>query len=89
MLHGMHLTGRDLAGIILVVNGRVYTDSTAILEICARLSRPWNFIAMLRLIPRSVRDILYRWITRHRYEWFGRSATCRVPTPQLARRFLA
>ena len=88
MLSGLHLTGADLAGIVLVTDSRVYTDSTAILEICARLPSPWKYIALLRLVPRPVRDTLYRGITRHRYQWFGRSAACRVPTAELTRRFL-
>ncbi len=89
MLGALHLTEQDLAGIMLVADGRIYTDSTAILEICARLPRPWKFAALLRFIPRSVRDAVYRWVSRHRYRWFGRSAVCRVPTPVLQRRFLA
>ena len=88
MLGALHLEGRELAGIILVAGGRVYTDSTAILEICARLPRPWKWVALLRRVPRPVRDAVYRWITTHRYKWFGTSATCRIPTPQLQRRFL-
>jgi predicted DCC family thiol-disulfide oxidoreductase YuxK len=88
MLNGLHLGRPDLRGIVLVVGQRVYTDSTAILEIFARLPRPWNFLAALRFIPRPVRDAVYGWIARHRYQWFGRSGACRVPTPQLARRFL-
>lgn len=89
MLGTLHLTGQDLAGIILVAGDRVYTDSTAILEIYARLPDPWKLVALLRFIPRPLRDAVYRWVTRHRYKWFGRSAACRVPTPQLQRRFLA
>lgn len=89
VLDTLHLTGRDLAGIILVADGRVSTDSTAILEIYRRLAGPWRYIALLRVIPRPVRDAVYRWVARHRYKWFGKSDTCRVPTPQLRRRFLA
>ena len=89
MLDRLHLTGRDLGGIILVADGRAYRDSTAILEICARLPRPWKYLALLRFVPRRIRDAVYRWITGHRYQWFGRSTACRVPTPQLVRRFLA
>jgi predicted DCC family thiol-disulfide oxidoreductase YuxK len=35
-----------------------------------------------------VRDPLYRWIARNRYRMFGRRAACRVPTADIADRFL-
>jgi len=37
----------------------------------------------------SVRDFLYDRIAQNRYRLFGRRATCLVPTPDVARRFLA
>jgi len=35
-----------------------------------------------------VRDFLYDRIARNRYRLFGRRATCLVPTPDVASRFL-
>ena len=38
----------------------------------------WKFIALLvSIVPRFVRDPLYRWIARNRYRMFGRRAACR------------
>jgi predicted DCC family thiol-disulfide oxidoreductase YuxK len=49
----------------------------------------WKFVALLvAIIPRFIRDPLYRWIARHRYRMFGRRAACRVPTADIADRFL-
>jgi predicted DCC family thiol-disulfide oxidoreductase YuxK len=39
-------------------------------------------------ICRFIRDPLYRWIARHRYRLFGRREACRVPTADIADRFL-
>ena len=44
--------------------------------------------ALLRAIPRFVRDPLYRWLARNRYRWFGRTDQCLVPAPDQAARFL-
>jgi predicted DCC family thiol-disulfide oxidoreductase YuxK len=49
---------------------------------------PWRFLALLLIIPRPVRDAAYRWFAKHRYRWFGRSETCRVPTPDVSGRFI-
>jgi predicted DCC family thiol-disulfide oxidoreductase YuxK len=40
------------------------------------------------LIPRFIRDGLYRFIANNRYRWFGKQSQCRVPSPELKDRFL-
>ena len=42
----------------------------------------------LLVVPRPLRDVLYRWAAARRYKWFGKSDTCRVPTQELRARFL-
>jgi len=34
------------------------------------------------LVPRPIRDAVYDWVARHRYGWFGKHDTCRLPTPE-------
>jgi predicted DCC family thiol-disulfide oxidoreductase YuxK len=52
------------------------------------LGWPWRLAWVAWLIPRPLRDGLYRWLARNRYRWFGRSDQCMVPDPQVAARFL-
>jgi predicted DCC family thiol-disulfide oxidoreductase YuxK len=40
------------------------------------------------VVPRPLRDWAYDIVARHRYRWFGRRATCMVPTPELRARFV-
>jgi predicted DCC family thiol-disulfide oxidoreductase YuxK len=40
------------------------------------------------LVPRPLRDIVYAWVARNRYRWFGKRDVCMVPTPDLRARFL-
>jgi len=74
--------------IVLIENGRLYRDSTAALRILRRLQGLWPLLYGLIVVPRPLRDAVYRWIARHRYRWFGRREQCRVPTPDLLARFL-
>ncbi|MBA2459308.1 MAG: thiol-disulfide oxidoreductase DCC family protein [Gemmatimonadales bacterium] len=80
--------GAPLASIVLVENGRVYDRSTAVLRIARRLRGLWPVLGLLLAIPRPVRDVMYDWIGRRRYRWFGRQDQCAVPTPELRSRFL-
>jgi len=63
-------------------------ESDAALAICARLVGAWRLLTVLRIIPRPLRDAVYRFIAQHRYRWFGQLATCRLPTPAEQARFL-
>ncbi|MDP6087449.1 MAG: DCC1-like thiol-disulfide oxidoreductase family protein [Nitrospinota bacterium] len=82
------LSGPILSSLVLIEGGRCFTRSTAALRIARRLTLPWNLLYGLLLIPAPVRDIVYAWIARNRYRWFGKSDACRHPTSDLARRFL-
>ncbi len=84
-----HMSGsHQLSSVILIMGNAVYTESTAVIEICARLAPPWSWIALLRVIPRRLRDICYHFVVRHRYQWFGRTDTCQVPSANVRSRFI-
>lgn len=63
-------------------------NSEAILAIWSALGWPWRALAIVRVVPRSLRDPLYRWVARHRYRLFGRRDTCWVPDTSQAERLL-
>jgi predicted DCC family thiol-disulfide oxidoreductase YuxK len=79
---------RDEDTLILVEDGRSYIRSAAVLRAAGHLGAPWRFAAWLRVVPRAARDAAYRLVARNRHRWFGRRATCRVPTAADRERFL-
>ena len=74
--------------IVLLEAGVVYKQSTAALRIARHMSRPWSLLYVFIFVPRPVRDRVYRWVAANRYRWFGKSDTCRLPTPERRDRFL-
>ncbi len=78
----------DPDSVALIENGKVYTHSTGALRIARYLRWPWSWLSALWIVPRPIRDAVYRWFARHRYAWFGKSEQCRVPTPELRARFM-
>jgi predicted DCC family thiol-disulfide oxidoreductase YuxK len=67
---------------LIVVDGdTALRDSDAILAIWRGLGWPWRAGGVFALVPRGLRDPLYRWVARHRYRLFGRRESCWLPTP--------
>jgi predicted DCC family thiol-disulfide oxidoreductase YuxK len=75
--------------VILIINGKAYTKSSAILRILMQFGGYYKFFALLMyLIPAFLRDIIYNFISSNRYKWFGRKETCMIPAEDLMERFL-
>lgn len=71
----------DFDTVLLVREGKLYEKSTAALEI-ARYLRGWTWLYAFRFIPRFIRDAVYNLIAKNRYRIFGKSESCRIPTPE-------
>jgi predicted DCC family thiol-disulfide oxidoreductase YuxK len=88
ILRSLHLPTEDFETFLLLEDGHIYTKSTAALRIVKHLSGFWPLFYLGIVIPRPLRDALYDYIARRRYEWMGKADTCRVPTPADRGRFL-
>ncbi len=74
--------------LVIVQGDKVLRDSDAVLAIYDRLGGAWRALTLFKLVPRFLRDRLYRLVARNRYRIFGRRETCWVPTPEQAGRIL-
>ena len=73
---------------LLIEGDKVLQMSNAALGICRGLGWPWRAFGIFRIVPRPLRDLVYRWVARNRYRWFGRRETCWIPEPQWRDRIL-
>ena len=75
--------------IILIDPGvAYYIKSTAGLEIGKQLKGYRTISALLLWIPSTLRDIVYDFVARNRYQWYGKKEECMVPTPELEAKVL-
>ena len=66
----------------LVLDGeRCLTQSDAWIHLVTAAGGGWRLASAARIIPRSLRDVVYRLIARNRYRWFGRRKTCYLAPP--------
>jgi len=72
----------------VVWGGRIFFKSDAALTVLGALAatRP---LALLKAVPRGLRDPAYDLIARNRYAIFGRTGTCMVPSAEDRARFIA
>ena len=68
---------------------RFSVSSTAALRIFSYLDGWERHLNILTVLPRPLRDAVYRFFAKYRYKWFGRMEQCMVPTTELRERFLA
>lgn len=84
--HGIDPSDPDT--MILVEGGTARRDSDAVLAIYEGLGWPWRAMALFRLVPRLLRDAVYRLIARNRYRIFGKRDTCWIPPENMRDRLL-
>jgi len=81
------LSTEALSTVMLLKNGRLYTESDVALEVTKELSGLWSVFYVFKIVPGFIRNPIYRWIAKNRYRWFGKKAVCMVPTEALKARF--
>jgi predicted DCC family thiol-disulfide oxidoreductase YuxK len=68
---------------------RLLARSDAVVSILRQLGGAWRVTAaLLRVVPRWLRDWGYKMVARNRYRIFGRSDTCLLPEAKYRDRFL-
>jgi predicted DCC family thiol-disulfide oxidoreductase YuxK len=78
----------DFDSMVLIEDERVYLRSTAALRVLRGLPR-WGWTYAFIVVPRGLRDVVYRWIARRRKRWFPAPESCGVPKPEWRERFIA
>jgi predicted DCC family thiol-disulfide oxidoreductase YuxK len=79
---------RDSDTIVYSRKGIFFFRSDAVLNIFKDMGGPWKILYGLHIIPRSVRDFLYKVVAANRYRVFGKREMCMVPEPRDKERFL-
>ena len=88
LLKDYGISDTDLDTFILIKDRKLYERSTAALEIAFALGWPWRAAMVFKIIPRPLRDMIYRIIANNRYRWFGKREQCMVPDDNVRNRFL-
>lgn len=78
----------DFQTIYFYSNGKLFTHSSAVLQIAKYLKSPFHLVQYFKIVPVGLRDVLYKFIARNRYSILGKKEACWIPQPHLMKRFL-
>ncbi|WP_179344941.1 thiol-disulfide oxidoreductase DCC family protein [Winogradskyella ursingii] len=67
---------------------KITYKSTAALKIAANLNFPINILSFFLIVPVFIRNWVYDYIAKNRYQWYGKKESCMIPTPELKSKFL-
>jgi predicted DCC family thiol-disulfide oxidoreductase YuxK len=80
---------RDVSTMVLLDGTELLTESDAALRIARRVGGLWGALAAIGgIVPRSLRNAIYRAVATRRHRWFGHADACRLVTATERTRFL-
>ncbi len=88
ILHWYGLPTDHYNTMLLLEGPKLYTESTALIRVLWRLPPPWPLFSVGWLVPRPLRNWLYRRVALNRYRLFGKYEQCALPDGDHRERFL-
>jgi len=77
-----------LGSLIFIDDGKAYFKSTGALRLCKYLKSLWPLLYALIVVPSFLRNSVYDFVAKNRYQWFGRKESCMFPIVELKSLFL-
>jgi len=84
----MQFKVNPMDSVIYLKNGKVLTESSAVLGILSDLGGLWKLLSIFKLIPPFIRNAAYRFCAKRRYRVFGILDACIIPSSDWENRFL-
>ena len=74
--------------IVYISDNKAYSYSDGILEIIKHLDVPYRYLDTLRIIPKRLRDGIYKLIAKYRRDFFSKETHCIIVDDKTRARFL-
>ena len=83
------LNSKHIDSVILYEPGISYFyKSAAAIEIAKDLGGFFHLGTIFKIIPNGLRNLLYDYIAKNRYSWYGKKDNCLIPTDEIKSKFL-
>jgi len=64
--------------VIFLCDGKIYTESDAVMQILEKLGMPWNLLAAGKIIPLVWRNRIYRFVANNRLRFRQNPGNCNL-----------
>ncbi len=64
--------------VLYIPESQHYIKSSAVLKTLNSFGGVWKLMQIFWIVPKPIRDIIYDFIARNRYKWFGKNENCEV-----------
>lgn len=69
-------------------NVAYYYKSQAAFKIASQLGKLYPIVSWFGILPTSITDVVYDYIAKNRYKWYGKKDECIIPTKETLDKFL-
>jgi predicted DCC family thiol-disulfide oxidoreductase YuxK len=78
----------DLKSVVVLIDGQSFRKAEGVFKALCTVGGIWKLSLILGWLPSDVLNLSYDLVAENRYQIFGRSETCRLPTPEERNRFI-
>lgn len=90
ILNHIGISTKNIDSVVLYIPGvAYYTKSNAALQIAKSLGGLFHFGTFFKILPTGLRNLLYDYVARNRYEWYGKKESCLIPPSELSSKFIS
>lgn len=65
-----------------------YYKAEAAIRIAAELGGIYTLMNIFSVLPNVFSNLVYDYVARNRYKWYGKKEECMIPTPEMKAKFL-
>lgn len=89
ILNHIGINPNHIDSIILYEPGiSYYYKAEAAFRIAKILGKIFTLTTIFRLLPSRFSNLMYDYVAKNRYKWYGKKDACMIPTPEIKAKFL-
>lgn len=90
IIYHIGISASTIDSVILYESKNVINyKAEAALRILKELNTCYRFLLIVSIFPKSILNLIYDFVAKNRYKWFGKKDCCIIPSTDFKSKFLA